>query len=99
MQTISQRSISHQSAQQLIQAAERYAGQQKLSIAACVVDVHGRVKSLLIMDNTPLIADELVVKKAQTALLGMTSADFAAAIEPVPAMEKSMLDLQHITLR
>ena len=98
MHTVSQLSISHSSAMQLTQAAEAFAKKKGLTIAACVVDMHGRVKSLVVMDNAPLIADELVVKKARTALVGMSSADFAEAIAPLPAMEKSMLDLQHITL-
>ncbi|NRB40075.1 MAG: heme-binding protein [Pseudomonadales bacterium] len=98
MFTVSQISVSHRSAVLFTQAAVAYASKNQLAIAACVVDVHGRIKSLQVMDGAAIIADELVVKKARTALLGLSSAAFAEAVSAAPAVEKSMLTLPQMTL-
>ena len=98
LETVSQVSISHRSASQLTAAAVAWAAEKNVAIATCVVDVHGRVKSLQVMDSAAIIADELVLKKATTALSGLNSNDFAEAVAAYPAVEKSMLALPQITL-
>lgn len=98
MKTVTQLSISHSFAAELTAAAVAYAENNSIAIATCVVDIHGRIKSLQVMDGAAIIADDLVVKKAKTALLGLSSQDFAEAVSAVPAIEKSMLELPQITL-
>ena len=98
LDTISQRSISSAHALRLVSLAVEVATAQGIAIAAVVVDAHGRIKAQVVMDNAALIADALVVKKARTALLGLSSADFAAALEASPAMAQSFLQLPDICL-
>lgn len=95
---VAQTSISHTSALRLINLAVDEADKIGISISACVVDVHGRVKAQIVMDGASIIADELVVKKARTALLGLSSSDFASAVESTPAVSQSMLQLDQMTL-
>ncbi len=98
MQSIHQLNISHQSAIALTQAAVDYASANNMAIAACVVDVHGRTIALQVMNGASLIADELVIRKAKTALLGLSSADFASAVSNDASVESSMLALDSMTL-
>ena len=98
MQLTTQTSISHRSAQDLMAAAVMAAEQMGVHISACVVDTQGRVKAQVVMDQTAIIADDLVVKKARTGLLGLSSADFAEAVAQSPEVSQSMLQLQQITL-
>ena len=98
MQTTSQITISHTSAIALTQAAVEYASAHNMAIATCVVDIHGRTLALQVMNGASLIADELVLRKAKTALLGLSTEAFASAVSAVASVEKSMLALEQITL-
>lgn len=98
MKIIQQASISHDSALQLVTAAVNAAQDMQIAISACVINVHGRVLAKVSMDGASLIADELVEKKARTALSGLSSADFGLAVETLPAIRDSMLQLSGITL-
>jgi uncharacterized protein GlcG (DUF336 family) len=98
MQIIQQASISHVFALELVTQSVKQAQTLQIAISACVVDVHGRVKAKVTMDGAALIADELVEKKAKTALLGLSTADFAQAVKDLPDISQSMLQLQPITL-
>lgn len=98
LQTVNQASISHTSALELVNKAVEHAQTMKIAISACVVDVHGRVKAKVVMDGAALIADELVERKARTALLGMASGDFGRAVQGLPDIAQSMLQLPQITL-
>lgn len=98
MQTVSQVSISHQAAQQLVSQAVDVAEAMGIAVSTCVVDIHGRVKAKITMDGAPVIADELVEKKAKTALLGLSSASFAEAVAGLQDIQHSMLQLEQITL-
>lgn len=98
MITVNQTSISHVSAQALVNKAVECAAAMNIAISACVVDMHGRVKAKVTMDGTSIIADELVEKKARTALLGLSSSDFARAVKEAPDIAQSMLQLAQITL-
>ena len=98
MQTVSQVSISHASALQLVSQSIAGAEAMGIAVSACVVDVHGRIKAKVTMDGAPVIADELVEKKARTALLGLSSAAFAEAVTAQQDILHSMLQLQQITL-
>lgn len=95
---IEQATISHASALQLASMAVEKAEEMGIAISACVVDIQGRVKAQVIMDGTAIIADELVVKKARTALLGMPSADLGEAVAASPIIAQSMLQLNQVTL-
>ena len=97
MQLTNQVNISHHGALQLVNKAVNFASKANFSISVCVIDSHGRVKAKVTMDNASLIADELVEKKARTALLGLSSADFADAVKDVPPVMHSMLALADIT--
>jgi uncharacterized protein GlcG (DUF336 family) len=98
MEVTKVKSISYISALELISLAVQEAKLKGLNIAACVVDVHGRVKAKVVMDNTALIADELVEKKALTALSGLSTEDFAEAVSALDDIKQSMLQLDAITL-
>jgi uncharacterized protein GlcG (DUF336 family) len=98
MKTVNQISISHVSALALVNKAVECATAINITISACVVDMHGRVKAKVTMDGTSIIADELVEKKARTALLGLSSSDFAGAVKDAPDIAQSMLQLPQITL-
>jgi uncharacterized protein GlcG (DUF336 family) len=98
MKTISQASVSSEQALALLQQAESTAAQMNLRVAVCVVDIHGRVKAKWVKDGCPLIADDLVERKARTALLGMASEDFAQALASAADVRASMLQLPHISL-
>jgi len=96
--TFTQNQISCETALAWVQEAFTQAKAQQLSIAACVVDINGRVKAKAVMDGAQLIADELVERKAKTALLGLSSQDLANAVEPSPAVVASMTSLAPLTL-
>lgn len=98
MQTVEQKNISHGSALALINEAASIATEMNIAVAACVLDAAGRIKAKMVMDGAPVIADELVEKKAKTALLGMGSQDFAGAVQDLPAVRDSMLQLSGMTL-
>lgn len=98
MKIVQQTSISHESALQLVTAAVNTAQQMQIAISACVVNSHGRVLAKVTMDGAALIADELVEKKARTALGGLSSQDLGAAVEALPAIRDSLLQLPGITL-
>jgi len=98
MHTTVQTHISSVSALALINKAVEVAQQMNISIAACVVDAGGRVRAKVVMDGTTLIADELVEKKARTALLGLPTDQFAEALKDAPAIAQSMMQLSAITL-
>lgn len=98
MQTVNHASIAHVSALDLVNKAAEVAVGMNIAISACVVDRHGRVKAKVVMDGTAIIADELVERKARTALLGISSSDFASAVQDLPDIARSMLQLPQITL-
>lgn len=98
MHIVEQKNISHSSALALVNEAAAVAADMNIAIAACVLDTAGRIKAMLVMDGAPLIADELVQKKARTALLGLSSQEFAAAVQELPDVRDSMLQLSGMTL-
>ena len=98
MQTIKQIHVSYQQAQALIDKTFLEAEKENLAVAACVVDANGRIKAKMVMDGTSLIADELVEKKAKTALLGLSSEDFGNIIHDQTIVRDSMLQLDGLTL-
>ena len=98
MQCIHEKNISHAAALNLINNAVLVATEMSIAISACVVDRNGRVKAKLTMDGASLIADELVEKKAKTALLGLPSEAFAQAVKDLPEVAHSMLQLEPMTL-
>lgn len=98
MQTVNEISISHVTAQQLLDCVMQVAAAMQIVVSACVVDRHGRVKAKVVMDGSPLIADELVERKAHTALSGLSTAEFAEAVANLPAVRDSMLQLDNTTL-
>jgi uncharacterized protein GlcG (DUF336 family) len=98
MQTFQQTHISAGAALALVNKAVTVAAEMQIAIAACVVDGNGRVKAKVVMDGASLIADELVEKKARTALLGLPSDQFALAVNDTPAISHSMLQLSSVTL-
>lgn len=98
LKTVNQASIAHVSALELVNKAVEHARAMNIAISACVVDVHGRVKAKVVMDGAALIADELVERKARTALLGMASGDFGRAVASLPDIAQSMVQLPQITL-
>ena len=98
MKIITQEVISYQSAVELVSEAIKVAEAMNIQVSACVVDINGRVKAKVTMDGAPIIADELVEKKAKTALLGMSSQDFGAVVKDIPEVKSSMLTLDQITL-
>ncbi len=98
MQTYSQINISHVAAMGIAEKAVKFATNMHIAISVCVVDLDGRIKAKLTMDGAPLIADELVEKKARTALLGMSTASFKQWIRENPELMQSFLALENITV-
>lgn len=60
-------SVTAEAAQRLIDAAERHARSQGLSIVTVIVDESGVLKAMRRMDGAPLMALDAAVKKARTA--------------------------------
>lgn len=98
MKTVEQKMIASEQALNMVSRAVTQASKMGLHIAACVVDCNGRVKAKVVMDGTSIIADELVEKKARTALSGLSTEDFAEAVEQLDDIKQSMLQLDSVTL-
>ena len=98
MQTYQQTHLTYKQAIAMLELTLQFAEQDQLSVAACVVDQNGRVVAKMVMDGTSLIADSLVEQKAYTALLGLSSEDFAKVLQDQPLVRESMLKLAPLTL-
>jgi uncharacterized protein GlcG (DUF336 family) len=90
--------IAAESALAWVNQAFTVAQEMGINIGACVVDTSGQVKAQCMMDGVSLITPELVVRKAKTALLGLSSQDLANAIEASAVTVASMSNLQDLTL-
>lgn len=82
--------LSHELAQSLVIKAESIAVEQGVAVCVAVVDSTSRLKAFLAMDGAAPIAEEMAIKKAKTALLGLTSAQLGAAMQETPAQLLSM---------
>lgn len=82
--------LSHELAQSLVTKAESVAAEQGIAVCIAVVDSTSRLKAFLAMDSAAPIAEEMAVKKAKTALLGLSSAQLGAAMQDTPAQLLSM---------
>ncbi|CAA0114655.1 Uncharacterised protein [BD1-7 clade bacterium] len=91
MDIINRPQIGYRSALALVDAALTIAEEMGIQICACVVDISGRVVAQATMNNAPHIAEELCLRKARTALLGLSSAQFAEAVGSTGSIAQSML--------
>lgn len=82
--------LSHELAQSLVIKAESIAVEQGIAVCVAVVDSTSRLKAFLAMDGAAPIAEEMAIKKAKTALLGLTSAQLGTAMQETPAQLLSM---------
>ena len=90
--------ISFDSAWVLLEQTQKKAKADGLSVAACVVDATGRTIAKIVMDGAPLIADELIERKARSALLGLSSQQFGEILSDNVAVRDSMMGLGELTL-
>lgn len=90
-------SISCADALSLVTKAAQIATEQNLTICAAVIDGHGRSKAFVSMDGVPVIADKLVFKKANTALMSLPSNAFFDAISESPDKLHSFANLDDLT--
>jgi uncharacterized protein GlcG (DUF336 family) len=88
--SISIPALSFEMSQALVSAAVTQAEQLGLKVCAAAIDNTGRLKAYLSMDGAPLIAERMVQQKAQTALLGLSSAQLGDAMQGAPAQMLSM---------
>lgn len=72
--------ISLELAIKLAAAAIAAAEAADIRIACAIVDNNGRCRQLSVMDAAPVIADEMALQKARTALLGLPSAEMGQAM-------------------
>lgn len=72
--------ISLALATHLAAAAIEAAEAANLQIACVVVDNNGRCRTLSVMDGAPVVADEMALQKARTALLGLPSGEMGQAM-------------------
>ncbi len=98
MNTYCPKLVSHTEAAKLVQAATAVAEDMGIAIVSVVIDRHARVKAKIAMDNVAVIAESLVEKKANTALLGLTSEAFSASIQPQASQFHSFVSHQDLTL-
>lgn len=83
--------LSLAAAQQLSQAAQKAATEAGIQIVCAIVDANGRCKQLSVMDGAPVIADQMALQKAQTALLGMPNDALGEALQSSLANFHSLL--------
>ncbi len=91
-------SISLESSWQLLGKTLEQAKAENLNVAACVVSAGGRTLAKFVMDGAPLIADELIERKARSALLGLSSQQFGEILAENVAVRDSMMGLGELTL-
>lgn len=82
--------LSYELAQSLVIKAQSIAAEQALAVCVAVVDSTGRLKAYVAMDGASPIAEEMAIKKAKTALLGLTSAQLGEVMQAAPAAMLSM---------
>jgi uncharacterized protein GlcG (DUF336 family) len=86
MNVIEKRSISHELAQKMADAAVAKAKELGVSENVAILDEGGNLKAFSRMDGTPIPTIEIAQNKAYTALFGVSTQDFFNFIQGDPSL-------------
>ncbi|WP_298852805.1 heme-binding protein [uncultured Ruegeria sp.] len=90
--SITKRMITQEAANVAVQAALSYAKDNGWAVAAMVVDASGHMLAAGRLDNTPAAVAEFAQDKAQTAVLGKPTRDFAERMLSSPELQLGMVN-------
>jgi uncharacterized protein GlcG (DUF336 family) len=95
-QSFTKQSISHESAQKMVDAAVAKAQELGVPQVVAVLDESGLLKAFCRMDGAPLISTDVAQNKAYTSLFGMPSEGFYNLVKDNPALLAGLHSLPRI---
>jgi uncharacterized protein GlcG (DUF336 family) len=92
------RTISHEAALRITEAALHRAGELNVAIVVAVLDESGLTKALCRMDGAPVVSIGAAQDKAFTALLGVPSGELFHAVKDDASMLATLSNTPRIAL-